>query len=96
MVSFDVLPVPIVLEVSSNSLRVEHVAAALPPYVPIPSFTNIPMHLKEKTKLMIVKSVQDQEEEEHLLEFMAQIEDAEEGEFGEAKKMEQNLPILRT
>jgi hypothetical protein len=31
-----------------------------------------------------------------LLEFMAQIEDAEEEEFGEAKKMEQNLPILRT
>jgi hypothetical protein len=78
---FDAMPAPIVLEVVSNFLRVEHVAAALPPGVPIPSFANLPMHLQENTQEMIVKAVQDQEEEEHLPEFPPENEDADEEEL---------------
>ena len=78
---FDAMPAPIVLEVVSNFLRAEHVAAALPPGVPIPSFANLPMHLQENTQEMIVKAVQDQEEEEHLPEFPPENEDADEEEL---------------
>ena len=86
MVSFDATPAPIVLEVASNSLRVEHIAAALPPDVPIPSFTNLPMHLQENTQEMIVEAVQDQEEEEHLPEFPPESEDADEEELGRSEE----------
>ncbi len=69
MVSFDATPAPIVLKVASNSLRVKHAAAALPPDVPIPSLENIPVNLQENAQEMIVENIQDQEEEEHLPEF---------------------------
>jgi len=80
MVSFDATPTPIVLEVSSNLLRVEHMAAALPPDVPIPSIANVPEHLQENTQEMIHETVQDQEEEEHLPDSLPESEDMEEEE----------------
>lgn len=77
MVSFDATPTPIVLEVASNCLRVKHKAAALPPDVLNPSLANIPITLQENSQEMNVKSVQDQEEEEHLPEFPTESDDAE-------------------
>lgn len=82
MVSFDATPSPIVLEVPSNSLRVEHAAAALPPDLPIPSVANIPQHLQESAREQIDENLQDQEEEEHLPEATPESEDVEEEENG--------------
>jgi len=95
MVSFDATPAPIVLEVVSNSLRVEHIAAALPPDVPIPSVANLPMHLQENTQEMIVEAVQDQEEEEHLPEFPPESEDADEEELGRSEESGGEPPNLQ-
>jgi hypothetical protein len=92
MVSFDATPMPIVLEVALNSLRVENAAAALPPDVPIPSLANIPVHLHENAQEMIVKNIQDQEEEEHLLEFTLESEDAEAEETGRNEEDGAELP----
>jgi hypothetical protein len=39
------------------------------------------MHLQENTREMIVEAVRDQEEEQHLLEFFPESEDAEEEEL---------------
>jgi hypothetical protein len=105
MVSFDATPTPIVLEVSSNLLRVEHMAAALPPDVPIPSIANVPEHLQENTQEMIHETVQDQEEEEHLPDSLPESEDMEEEENTAAAEeeaiidngqQEQNLPEQST
>jgi len=77
MVSFDASPNLIVLEVASNSLRVENEAAALPPDVLIPSLDNIPQHLHEHAQEMINENIQDQEEEEHLPDDTPESEDVE-------------------
>jgi hypothetical protein len=88
MVSFDAAPMPIVLEVASNSLWVEHAVAALPRDAPIPSLANILMNLQENAHAqeMIDKDIQDQEEEEHLLEFTPESEDVEEEKTGRNKE----------
>ena len=78
MVSFDATPTPMVLEVASNSLRVEHATAALPPDIPIPSVVNVPEHLQEMAREVIDEDLQEQQEEEHLPEDTPESEDAEE------------------
>ena len=58
LVSFDATPTPIVLEVASNSLRVEQATAALLPNIPIPSVANVPKHLQEMAQEVIGKNLQ--------------------------------------
>jgi len=77
MVSFDASPNPIVLEVASNSLRVENSTAALQPDVLIPSLDNVPQHLHEHAQEMINENIQDQDEEEHLPDDTPESEDVE-------------------
>jgi hypothetical protein len=83
MVSFDAAPMPLVLEVASISLRVEHAAVALPPKVPIPLLTSIPVYLQENSQ---DENILDQEEEEHLPEYTPESGDEEDEQTGRNKE----------
>jgi hypothetical protein len=78
MVSFDATPTILVLEVASNSLRVKHVMAALPPDIPVPFVANVPEYLQDMAQEVIDEQFQEQEEEEHLPADAPESEDAEE------------------
>ncbi len=97
VVSFDATPTLIVLEVASNSLRVEHATAALLPNIPIPSEANALEHFQEIMQEEIDENLQEQQEEEHLPEETPESEDVEEegdNNINSMKRTEQMLLLL--
>jgi hypothetical protein len=83
--------------VPSNSPKVEHAAAALPPDLLIPYVANIPQHLQEGAREQIDENLQDQEEKEHLPEDTPESEDIEEEENGRNEEDGMELaPLLQT
>jgi hypothetical protein len=77
MVSFDATPTPLVLNVASNLLRVEHAMAALPPNIPVPSVANVSEHLQDMAQEVIGEHLEEQGEEEHLPDDTPESKDAE-------------------